>query len=78
MVSLVTSFLALGSAIRLVGRPTMKPIRNPTINLWKKPGVKFVIMKVMVRVIVKDIANVMNVASKSVNIFCLSSCLCLN
>jgi hypothetical protein len=40
--------------------------------------VKLVIMKVMVRVIVKNIANVMNVASKSVNIFCLSSCLCLN
>ena len=69
MVSLVASFLALGSTIRLVGRPTMKPIRNPTINLCEKPGARPVVIRVMVRVIVKSMANVINVASKSVEYF---------
>ena len=47
----------------------MKPITNPTINFWKKSGVSPVIMRVMVRVIVKDMAKVINVASKSVEYF---------
>lgn len=47
----------------------MKPIRNPTINLCKKPGARPVIIRVMVRVIVKSMANVINVASKSVEYF---------
>lgn len=69
MVSLVTSFLAPEITIRLVGRPTMKLIMNPPINLMKKPESRPVIIRVMVRVIVKSMANVMNVASRSVEYF---------
>lgn len=44
----------------------MKPIMNPTINLCKKSGARPVIMRVIVKVIVNDMANVMNVANRSV------------
>jgi len=68
---LSTSFLTIGMASRLVGNPTTKPITNPPRNLSKKPDVNPVIIAVMVNVIEKDMANVINMADSTVEYFLL-------
>jgi hypothetical protein len=53
----------------LVGSPTTNPIRKPPPNLMGKPGSSPVIKAVIVKVIVKSIASVMNIASNNVEYF---------
>lgn len=59
----------LGSTIRLVGKPTMKPMANPPRKRIGKAESSPVVIEVIVNVIVASMANVMNNAINTVEYF---------
>jgi hypothetical protein len=56
----------LGSTIRLVGKPTMKPMANPPRKRIGKAESSSVVNEVIVNVIVVSMADVMNNAISTV------------
>jgi hypothetical protein len=57
-----------------VGKPTISPIVHPIRNLSKKPGVKPVIIRVMVKVIAESNAKVIKNARSNVEYLLLTNC----
>jgi len=58
-----------GSTIRLVGKPTMKPMANPPMKRIGKAEFSPVVIEVIVNVMVVSMANVMNNAINTVEYF---------
>jgi len=66
---LFTTLLMLGSTIRLVGKPTMKPIANPPRKRIGKAEFSPVVIEVIAKVMVVSMANVMNNAISTIEYF---------